>query len=188
MNDRFRLWNKHVVIPDLIYKFNSKNIHTVVELKDIVLKSTVNTTITDSKDILFGLVALELLSNQRAKILRTRKSIAAFKTRKFMPISSKVTLRNKNLYNFLDFFVSMVLPRMSNIKELTRSSVVKSKTSVNIGLSNLTTFLQLGKESEQLPKDVGITVTLNSNQAHLDSELLLLLSQYQIPIILNKEH
>jgi large subunit ribosomal protein L5 len=188
MDNRFQLWNKYVVTPDLIYKLNSKNIHNIVGLKNIVLKSTINTTITDSKDILFGLVALELLSNQRAKVLRTRKSIAAFKTRKFMPISSKVTMRNKNLYSFLDFFVSVVLPRTSNIKELAKGSLVRSNASVNIGLSNLTTFLQLSKESEQLPKDVGITVTLNSNKAYLDYELLLLLNQYQIPIIMNKEH
>ena len=97
-------------------------------------------------------------------------------------------MRNKNLYSFLDFFVSVVLPRTSNIKELAKGSLVRSNASVNIGLSNLTTFLQLSKESEQLPKDVGITVTLNSNKAYLDYELLLLLNQYQIPIIMNKEH
>ena len=84
MNNRFQLWNKYVVTPDLIYKLNSKNIHNIVGLKNIVLKSTINTTITDSKDILFGLVALELLSNQELKSARTRKSIAAFKTRKFV--------------------------------------------------------------------------------------------------------
>ena len=187
MNSRLQLWNKQVIIPDLVYKFNSKNIHDIIQLNDIVLKSTVNTTITDSKDIIFGLMILELLSNQRAKVTRIRKSIAAFKTRKSMPISSKVTMRNKNLYLFLDFFISVVLPKTTQFKELTKNSLVKSNTSVSIGLSNLTAFLQLNKESEQLPKDIGLTVTLNSREFKSKYKLVVLLSQYQIPVILQKE-
>ena len=123
-----------------------------------------------------------MLSNQKAKVLRTRKSIAAFKTRKFIPISSKVTIRNKNLYFYLDFFVSVVLPKIPQLREFGKTSVVKSCNSISLGVSNLTTFLQLNKESEQLPKDMGMTVTLNSNEFNSKSKFLVLLSQYQIPV------
>jgi len=182
MKNRLELWNKNVIIPDLIYKFNLRNIHEVTYLENIVLKSTLNSSVAEPRDIVFALVALELLSNQKAKVLRTRKSIAAFKTRKFIPISSKVTIRNKNLYFYLDFFVSVVLPKFPQLREFGKTSVVKSCNSISLGVSNLTTFLQLNKESEQLPKDMGMTVTLNSNEFNSKSKFLVLLSQYQIPV------
>ena len=111
MNNRLELWNKNVIIPDLIYKFNSKNIHEVTHLENIVLKSTLNSSVTEPKDIVFALVTLELLSNQKAKVLRTRRSIAAFKTRKFIPISSKVTIRKKKSLSLFGFFLYQLFCR-----------------------------------------------------------------------------
>ena len=148
------------------------------------LKSTINTSVIEPKDIIFGLIVLELLTNQKAKVSRTRKSIAAFKIRKFIPISSKVTIRNNNLYNYLDFLVCVVLPRLPQFKELDKNSIVLSKTSLSIGLSNLNIFPQLAKESEQLPKNMGITITINVNSNRDENELLLLLSEFQVPITL----
>jgi len=101
---RLQLWYKNIVSVDLIYKLNPTNSHEIIKLKNITLKSTINTSVSEPKDIIFGLVILELLSNQKAEVLKTRKSIAAFKIRKSVPISSKVTIRSKNLYDYMDFF------------------------------------------------------------------------------------
>ena len=117
--------------------------------------------------------------------MRTRKSIAAFKTRKFIPISSKTTIRKNNLYNFLDYFVCVVLPKLPQLKELEKSSLVHSKTSLSIGLTNLAIFPQLTKETEQLPKDMGVTVTINTSNVKSNSDLLAYLSEFQIPISVN---
>ena len=181
---RLQTWNKNIVSSDLVYKLNPKNIHDLTRFENVVLKSCINSSIQDQKDIIFGLVALELLTNQKAKVSRTRKSIAAFKTRKFMPISTKVTLRKKNLYNYLDFFICIVLPRLPQLKEFEKNSVIKAKTSLSIGLPNLTIFPQLTKESEQLPKNMGLTLTINSNNIHSNTSLLLFLSEFQMPVIL----
>ena len=182
--NRLKIWNKNVVTLDLLYKLNTKNIHSKVFIHNFDLKSTINTSVIEPKDIIFGLIVLELLTNQKAKVSRTRKSIAAFKIRKFIPISSKVTIRNNNLYNYLDFLVCVVLPRLPQFKELDKNSIVLSKTSLSIGLSNLNIFPQLAKESEQLPKNMGITITINVNSNRDENELLLLLSYFQVPITL----
>ena len=125
---------------------------------------------------------LEVLTNQKAKVLRTRKAVAAFNTKKFNAISSKVTVRGKTLHTFLWFLITVVLPRVSNFKELTRKSLTHDKNSLSLGLSNLALFPQLSKESEQLPKELGITITFNLDPK--DSNLLLLLSEYQIPVLI----
>ena len=182
--NRLQIWNKNIVSSDLIYKLNSKNLNNIISLNNIVLKSTINTSISDPKDIIFGLVALELLTNQKAKISRTRKSIAAFKTRKFVPISSKVTLRKRKLYSCIDFLICVAFPKWTQINEPEKRSLVIAKTSLSLGLLNLTMFPQLIKEYEQLPKEMGLTVTMNSTNVVNESDLLMLLSQYQMPVTL----
>jgi|CoawatStandDraft_6_1074263.scaffolds.fasta_scaffold35706_3 large subunit ribosomal protein L5 len=182
---RLQLWNKNTVSIDLIYKLNFLNLHEINCLKNIVLKSTVNSSISEPKDIIFGLVVLELLTNQKAKVLRTRKSIAAFKTRKFIPISSKVTIRSKNLYDFLDFLICIALPKLSQFKELNKNNLVTSQNSLSLGLANLTMFPQLSKESERLPKNMGLTITFNSDTVGKTTpKLLLFLGEFQMPVIL----
>ena len=180
--NRLQIWNKNIVSPDLIYKFNSQNIHDIIYFENFVLKSCINTSVSESKDIIFGLISLELLTNQKARLLRTRKSIAAFKTRKFIPISSKTTIRKKNLYSYLDYFVCVVLPKLPQLKELEKGSLVHSRTSLSIGLTNLSIFPQLSKETEQLPKDMGITITINTSNVKSSSDLLIYLGEFQIPI------
>jgi len=182
--NRLQIWQKNIVTVDLLYKLNSTNFHDITHLKNILLKSTINTSILEARDIIFGLVILQLLSNQKAKVLKTHKSIAAFKTRKSIPISSKVTLRSKNLYNYMDFLVCVVLPKLTEFNSLKVKSVVSSKKSLSIGLSNLSMFPQLTKELEHLPKNIGLTITFNIDSVKSNLVLLLLLSEFQVPVIL----
>jgi large subunit ribosomal protein L5 len=181
--NRLQVWNKNIVYSDLVYKLNPENLNGMIHLDDIVLKSTINTSVNEPKDIIFGLVGLELLTNQKAKVSRTRKSIAAFKTRKFIPISSKVTIRKSKLYSHLDFLINVAFPKWTQLKELDKRSLVSSKESLSLGLSSLTMFPQLTKEYEQLPNDMGVTITMNTRNSHNEYELLLLLSEFQMPVI-----
>jgi len=182
--NRLQAWQKNIITVDLLYKLNSTNFHNITQLKNILLKSTVNTIILEPKDIIFGLVILQLLSNQKAKVLKTHKSVAAFKTRKSIPISSKVTMRSKNLYNYMDLLVCIVLPKLSDFNSLKVKSIVNSKKSLSMGVSNLSMFPQLTKELEHLPKNIGLTITFNINSVKSNLILLLLLSEFQVPVIL----
>jgi len=76
--NRLYSWDKIVVSPDLIYKLNSRNVHDIVRLDNFVLKSTINTSINEPKDIIFGLVALELITDQKVKVSRTKKICCCF--------------------------------------------------------------------------------------------------------------
>jgi ribosomal protein L5 len=80
--------------------------------------------------------------------------------------------------------ISVAFPKWTQLKELERRSLVNSKGSLSLGLSNLTMFPQLTKEYEQLPNDMGITITMNTSNAHNEPELLLLLSEFQMPVII----
>ena len=79
----------------------------------------------------------------------------------------------------------MLFRSLPQLKELGKSSLIDSKKSLSIGLTNLTIFPQLTKETEQLPKDIGITVTINTSKVKSNSDLLVYLSEFQIPISMN---
>ena len=182
--NRLKLWEKNIIENDLVYKVGLKNIHAMMKLKNIVLKSTVNSATSEPKDILYSLISLEVLTNQKAKVLRTRKAVAAFNTKKFNAVSSKVTLRGKTLYAFLSFFITLILPKVADFKELRRKTLIHENAFLSLGLSNLALFPQLSKESEQLPKDFGMTITFNLDSKESNCHLLLLLSEYQIPVLI----
>lgn len=183
--NRLKLWEDSIIQNDLVYKLGLRNIHDIMKLKTIVLKSTVNSSTSEPKDILYSLISLEVLTNQKAKVLRTRKAVAAFNIKKFNAISSKVTIRGKTLHAFLSFFITLVLPKVSDFKELKRKSLIHDKASLSLGVSNLALFPQLSKESEQLPKELGITITFNLDSKESNCNLLLLLSEYQIPVLIS---
>ena len=183
--NRLKLWEARIIKNDLVYKVGLKNVHSMMKLKTIVLKSTVNSATSEPKDILYSLISLEVLTNQKVKVLRTRKPVAAFNTKKFNAISSKVTIRGEALHTFLWFFITLVLPKVSDFKELRSTSLIRDKNSLSLGLSNLALFPQLSKESEQLPKDLGITITFNLDSKESNFNLLLLLSEYQIPVLIS---
>ena len=79
--NRLKLWEGSIIQNDLVYKVGLRNIHAMMKLKTIVLKSTVNSATSEPKDILYSLISLEVLTNQKPKVLRTRKAIAAFNTK-----------------------------------------------------------------------------------------------------------
>ena len=106
---RLHLWYRVVISQDLIYKLNSKNIFQINRLDKAVLTCNTNAVVEDSKNVVFVLVLLELLSNQKPQILRAKKSVAAFKLRKLIALGGKVTLRNKKMYNWIDLFFFVAL-------------------------------------------------------------------------------
>lgn len=181
--NRLKDWCDNVISLDMIYKSNLTNIHDCGRLSNVVLKTTINSSILQPKDVIFGLVLLELLSNQKAKLLRTKKSVAAFKTKKHAPISCQVIVRKTSLYEFLDLFVCVFLPKLPQIRELNKNLIVQSKNALSLGLTNLAIFPQLSKEFDHIPRDIGITITINFDSLENDSQLLCLLSQIQFPTI-----
>jgi ribosomal protein L5 len=73
---------------------------------------------------------------------------------------------------------------VADFKELRRKTLIHENAFLSLGLSNLALFPQLSKESEQLPKDFGMTITFSLDSKESNCSLLLLLSEYQIPVLI----
>ena len=113
---------KNEVVPQLMKDFSYGNIMEVPKLKSIVLNVGMGEAIQDVKPLQAAAKELAVISGQQAVITRAKKSIAAFKLRENMPIGTKVTLRGDRMYDFLDRFISLALPRIRDFKGIPSKS------------------------------------------------------------------
>jgi large subunit ribosomal protein L5 len=113
-----RLKDRYVkdVVPALAKEFGYKNIMAVPRVRKVVLNMGLGEATQNVKIIDIANDELGRISGQRPVTTRAKKSIAAFKVRKGMPVGSMVTLRGDRMYEFLDRLVSIALPRVRDFK------------------------------------------------------------------------
>lgn len=113
---------KSEVVPALIQKFNFKNIMQVPKLEKIVINIACGDAVGNSKALDAAINDLSLISGQKPVITRAKKSLAAWKLRKGMPIGCKVTLRGLRMFQFLDKFMNIALPRVRDFRGVSSNS------------------------------------------------------------------
>jgi large subunit ribosomal protein L5 len=106
----------------LIERFGYKNPMQVPRLEKIVLNMGVGEAVSDRKKVESAAGDLALIAGQRPVQTKSRKAIATYKLREGMPIGAKVTLRGDRMYEFLDRFVTIALPRVKDFRGLNPKS------------------------------------------------------------------
>lgn len=113
---------KSEVVPALTQKFNYKNIMQVPKLEKIVINIAAGDSVGNSKALDAAVNDLATISGQKPLITRAKKSLAAWKLRKGMPIGCKVTLRGERMFQFLDKFMNIALPRVRDFRGVNPNS------------------------------------------------------------------
>ncbi len=120
MTARLRETYRNDVFPALNEKFRYKNVMETPKL----VKVTINMGLGEAKDnakLMEGAVEeLAVISGQRPVVTKAKKSIANFKVRQGMPVGAKVTLRGDNMYEFIDKFFNIALPRVRDLRAFPR--------------------------------------------------------------------
>lgn len=111
-----------VVRDQLIKKFGYQNKLQVPTIQKIVLNMGVGEATVDRKKVENAAKDLSLISGQKAIVTKAKKSIATFKVRDGMSLGAKVTLRGNRMYEFLDRFVTIALPRVKDFRGLNPKS------------------------------------------------------------------
>lgn len=119
-----RLKEKYLkeIIPNMMKEFSYKNIMEVPKVKKIVLNVGLGEAIQNIKLLDAAQKELSLITGQKAVVTKAKKSIAAFKLRQGVPIGCKVTLRSDRMYEFLDRFISVTLPRIRDFRGISGKS------------------------------------------------------------------
>lgn len=107
-------------IPALVKQFGYKNPNEVPRLEKIVVNMGLGAAVTNPKIIDSAVEELRAVTGQKPVVTRSKKAIASFKLRAGLPIGAMVTLRKGKMWEFLDRFVSLALPRMRDFRGVSR--------------------------------------------------------------------
>jgi large subunit ribosomal protein L5 len=110
------------IVQAMTEKFGYKNRMEVPKLQKIVLNMGVGEATQDKKRVEQAAAEMTLIAGQKSVVTKAKKSIAQFKLREGMPIGAKVTLRRERMYEFLDRFVTIALPRVRDFRGLSDKS------------------------------------------------------------------
>jgi large subunit ribosomal protein L5 len=110
------------VVPNMMKEFSYKNIMEVPKIQKVVLNVGLGEAIQNIKLLDAAQKELSSITGQKAVVTKAKKSIAAFKLRQGTPIGCKVTLRGDMMYEFLDRFIGLALPRIRDFRGISGKS------------------------------------------------------------------
>ena len=119
---RMKDYYNSTVAPALMKKFGYKSVMQIPKLDKIVINVGAGEARENAKVIDAIMNDLAAITGQKPVVCRAKKSVANFKLREGMPIGVKVTLRNENMYEFLDKFFNVSLPRVRDFRGINPNS------------------------------------------------------------------
>ena len=166
------------VVPDLMKKFGYSNPMQVPRITKITLNMGVGEAMADKKVIENAVSDMQKISGQKPLITLARKSIANFKVRENWPIGCKVTLRRAHMYEFLDRFISIAVPRMRDFRGLSARSF-DGQGNYPLGIKEQIIFPEIDFDKIDAIRGMDITITTS---AKTDEEARALLAAFNFPI------
>lgn len=180
---RFAETYRSQVIPAMMKRFNYRNIMQVPRLEKICINIGVGQATQDAKLIDGAVNELEAIVGQKVVVTKAKKSISNFKLREKMPIGCRVTLRKGKMYEFLDRFISVAVPRIRDFRGLSDKSF-DGRGNYTIGIKEHTVFPEI--DVDKIPRVMGMDVTIVTT-AKTDQEAYELLKAFGMPFVKRQE-
>ncbi|WP_131538677.1 50S ribosomal protein L5 [Pedobacter nototheniae] len=169
---------KEEVVNALKEKFQYKTVMQVPKLEKICINQGVGRfSVTDKKIMDTSIVELTTITGQQAVGAKSKKDISNFKLRKGMPVGVRVTLRDNNMYEFLDRLISVALPRIRDFKGINDKGF-DGKGNYTLGVTEQIIFPEIN--IDKINKILGMDITFVTS-AKSDVEALELLKQFGLP-------
>jgi len=167
------------VVPALMKEFGYENIMEVPRIKKVTINMGLGEAVQEPKVIDRAMEDLALIAGQRPYVRKAKKSIAAFKLRKGMPIGVAVTLRKERMWDFMDRLVNLALPRVRDFKGVSDSSF-DGQGNYTLGLREQIIFHEI--DYDKVDKVRGLSVTVVTT-AKTDEEARALLAKLGMPFV-----
>jgi large subunit ribosomal protein L5 len=165
------------VVKELQEKFNYKSPMQVPKLVKICLNQGVGAATSDKKLIDSALAEMSTIAGQKAVPTKAKKSVSNFKLREGMTIGTRVTLRNDRMFEFLERFVTVSLPRVRDFKGINDKSF-DGKGNYSMGISEQIIFPEI--DIDKVNKITGMDITFVTT-AKTDAEAYALLKALGLP-------
>ncbi len=162
---------KQTIAPALVKQFGFENPMQIPKLVKISVNMGVGEVLRDSKVIDNAVSDLTAISGQKPLVTKSRKSIATWRLRQGMPIGTKVTLRRKRMYEFLDRLINIALPRVRDFKGLTSKSFDGSGN-ISFGIKEQTIFPEISFDKIDQVRGMDITIVTTAKNSEEGKALL----------------
>jgi large subunit ribosomal protein L5 len=159
------------IIKAMTEKFGYTNPMQVPRLEKIVLNMGVGEATQDKKKVEQAAGEMTQIAGQKSVVTKAKKSIAQFKLREGMPIGCKVTLRRERMYEFLDRFVTIALPRVRDFRGLSDKSF-DGRGNYATGLKEQLIFPEISYDQVDKIRGMDVIVTTTANTDDEARELL----------------
>ncbi len=168
---RMRKMYDDTIAKAMTEKFGYKNVMEVPRLDKIVLNMGVGEATQDKKKVEQAASEMELIAGQKPVVTKAKKSIAQFKLREGMPIGVKVTLRRERMYEFLDRFITIALPRVRDFRGLNPKSF-DGRGNYACGLKEQIVFPEINYDRIDKVRGMDVIVTTTAKTDDEARELL----------------
>ncbi len=168
---RMRKLYDETIIKAMTEKFGYKNVMEIPRLDKIVLNMGVGEATQDKKKVDQAASEMELIAGQKPVVTKAKKSIAQFKLREGMPIGVKVTLRRERMYEFLDRFITIALPRVRDFRGLNPKSF-DGRGNYACGIKEQIVFPEISYDRVDKVRGMDVIVTTTAKTDDEARELL----------------
>ena len=165
------------VVPAMTEKFGYKNIMQLPKVEKIIINMGVGEAVGNPKALDAAVTDLTAISGQKPQLTRAKKSLAAWKLREGMPIGCKVTLRGTRMYQFLDKFMNVALPRVRDFRGVSEKAF-DGRGNYAVGLREQLIFPEI--DYDKIDKIRGMNIVIVTS-AHTDEEAKELLRLMGMP-------
>ena len=150
------------VVPALAKEFGYKNVMAVPKIEKVVVNMGLGEATSNAKLVDVGADELARITGQKPVTRRAKKSIAAFKVRKGMPIASMVTLRGERMWEFLDRLMTIALPRVRDFKGVSPKGF-DGRGNYTLGLRDQLLFPEIDYMKVDKARGLNVSVVTSAN-------------------------
>jgi large subunit ribosomal protein L5 len=174
---RLQAHYREKIVPELVAKFGYKSIMEVPRLTKITLNMGLSEAVSDKKIIEHAVGDMTKISGQKPVVTKARKAIAGFKIREGYPIGCMVTLRGARMYEFLDRFITIALPRVRDFRGIS-GKAFDGRGNYNIGVKEQIIFPEIEYDKVDALRGLNISITTTAKS---DDEAKALLTAFRFP-------
>ena len=174
MAARLKELYKSEVAPALMKKFEYKSVMQIPKLDKIVINVGCGEARENSKVVDAIVSDLAQITGQKPIICKAKKSVANFKLREGMPIGVKVTLRGDRMYEFLDRFYNLALPRVRDFRGINPNSF-DGRGNYAMGIKEQLIFPEIDYDKIDKVRGMDIIMVTTANTEEEARELLKLM-------------
>jgi large subunit ribosomal protein L5 len=174
---RLQAQYRDTIVPALMEQFGFTSVMQVPRLQKITLNMGVSEAVSDKKVMENAVGDLTKIAGQKPVVTKSKKAIAGFKIRENVPIGCMVTLRGVQMYEFLDRFVTVALPRTRDFRGIS-GRAFDGRGNYNIGVKEQIIFPEVDYDKIDAIRGLNISITTSAKN---DAECKALLAAFKFP-------